>query len=165
MVLIGGVPLRSLGTTPISGKNALGVKKAILGALGAFRGLLGVQRIFLGMQNPILGMASHDLCNAKTIVLGATPGAIPGLDGNPHERFSFAHALSERFFKNWGGSCAPESHVLLQSGLPLYLTDMSVGNNVPREDIAPCRNSAMMTDKASREQTSRKDSSTTSRLI
>ena len=32
-------------------------------------------------------MASHDLCNAKTTILGATPGAIPGIDGNPHERF------------------------------------------------------------------------------
>ena len=41
------------------------------------------------MRNPILGMASHDLSNAKTTILGATPGAIPGIDGNPHERFSF----------------------------------------------------------------------------
>ena len=69
---------RSLGTTPIS------------------------------VQNPILGMTSHDLCHAKTTILGATPGAIPGIDGNPHERFSYAHAFSERFSKNWGGSRAPE---------------------------------------------------------
>ena len=41
-------------------------------------------------------MASHDLCNVKTRIVGATPGAIPGIDGNPHERFSFAHAFSER---------------------------------------------------------------------
>ena len=60
------------------------------------------------MQNPILGMASHDLCNAKTRILGATPGAIPGIDGNPHGRFSFAHAFSERFFKIWGGPRAPD---------------------------------------------------------
>ena len=76
----------------------------MLGALGAFRGILGaalgVQKRILGMRNPILGMASHDLCNAKTRILGATPGAIPGIDGNPHERSSFAHAFSERFFKN-----------------------------------------------------------------
>ena len=57
---------------------------AILGA--AF----GVQKIILGMGNPIVGMASHDLCNAKTTILGATPGAIPGIDGNPHGTFSFA---------------------------------------------------------------------------
>ena len=41
-------------------------------------------KISLGMGNPILGMASHDLSNAKTISLGAIPGAIPGIDGNPH---------------------------------------------------------------------------------
>ena len=40
------------------------------------------------MRNPILGMASHDLGNAKTIILGATPGAMPGVDGTPHERLS-----------------------------------------------------------------------------
>ena len=77
-------------------------EKAILGALGAFRGILGAalgaEKVILGMQNPILGMASHDLCNAKTTILGATPGA-------------YAHAFSERFFKNWGGPCAPEQYI------------------------------------------------------
>ena len=91
-------------------------EKAILGALGAFRGILGaalgVQRIILGMRNPVLGMASRDLCNAKTTILRATPGAIPGIDGNPHGRFSFAHAFSDRFGKNWGGPCAPEQRAL-----------------------------------------------------
>ena len=57
-------------------------EKAILGALGAFRDILGAalgaQKIILGMRNPILGMASHDLCSAKTTILGATPRAIPG---------------------------------------------------------------------------------------
>ena len=53
-------------------------------------------------QNPILGMASHDLCNVKTTILGAAPGAIPGIDGNPHGRFSKKHAFSECFFKSWG---------------------------------------------------------------
>ena len=51
---------------------------------------------------------SHDLNSTKTTVLGATPGAIPGIDGNPHETFSFARAFSERFFKNWGGAHAPD---------------------------------------------------------
>ena len=60
------------------------------------------------MRDPILGMASHDLSNAKTTILGATLGAIPGIAANPHERFSFAPAFSERFFKNWGGPRAPE---------------------------------------------------------
>ena len=80
-------------------------KKAILGALGEFRGILGAA---LGIRNSILRMASHDLINTKTNILGATPGAIPGIDGNPHERFSFAPAFSERFVKNWGGPRAPE---------------------------------------------------------
>ena len=87
-------------------------EKAVLGALGAFRGILGaalgVQTIILGMRNSILGMASHGFCNAKTTILGATAGATPGIDGNPHERFSVEHAFSERFFKNWGGPLAPE---------------------------------------------------------
>ena len=64
--------------------------------------------MILGMRNSILGKVSHDLCNAKTTILGANPGAIPGIDGNPHEIFSFAHAFSKRFFKNWGGPRAPE---------------------------------------------------------
>ena len=91
-------------------------EKAILGALGAFRGILGaalgVQKIILGMRNPILGMASHDLRNVKTTILGATPGGIPGIYGNPHERFSFAHAFSERFFNNWHGLVATSSSIL-----------------------------------------------------
>ena len=82
-------------------------EKAILGALGAFRGMLGAA---LGVRSPILGVASPDWCNAKTRILGATPGAISESDGNPDERFSFAHTLSERFLKNWGGPCAPEEN-------------------------------------------------------
>ena len=53
-------------------------------------------------------MASHDLSNTKPAILGATPGAIPGIEGDPHERFSFDPAFSELFFKNWGGPRAPE---------------------------------------------------------
>ena len=78
-------------------------EKAILGALGEFRGILGaalgIRNSILGMRNSILGMASHDLSSTKTTILGATPGAIPGIDGNPHERFSFAPAFSERFLR------------------------------------------------------------------
>ena len=104
--------LRSLRTTPISGEKRSRSEKPILGALGEFRGILGVAlgapKIFLGMRNPILGMASHNLCNAKTTILGATPGAILGVDGNPHGNFSFAPAFSELFLRNWGGPRAPE---------------------------------------------------------
>ena len=53
-------------------------------------------------------MASHDLINTKATILGATLGAIPGIAANPPERFSFAPAFSERFFKNWGGPRAPD---------------------------------------------------------
>ena len=71
-------------------ENALGVKRPISGALRAFRGILTatlrVQKTILGMRNPILGMASHDLCNAEPTILGATPGAIPEIYGNPHQK-------------------------------------------------------------------------------
>ena len=81
--------------------------------MGAFRGVLGaalgVRKTILEMRNPILGLASHDLCNAETRILGATPGAIPAIYGNPRERFSFANAFSERLFKIWGGPRAPGS--------------------------------------------------------
>ena len=87
-------------------------EKAILGALGEFRGILGaalgIGNSILGIRNSILGMASHDLINTKPTILGATLGAIPGITSNPPERFSFAPAFSERFFKNWGGPCALE---------------------------------------------------------
>ena len=102
--------LRSLGTTPISGKTLC--EKVILGALGEFRGILGatlgIGNSILGIRNSILGMAPHDLGNTKTTILGATPGAIPGIGGNPHERSSFAPSFSERFFENWGGPREPD---------------------------------------------------------
>ena len=51
------------------------------------------------MRNSILGMASHDLSNMKATILGATPGAILGIAGNPHERFQFAPLFSELFLR------------------------------------------------------------------
>ena len=106
-----GSLLRSLGTTPISGKRSRS-EKAILGALGEFRGILGaalgIGNSILGIRNSILGMASHDLINTKPTILGATLGAIPAIAANPPEIFSFAPAFSERFFKNWGGPRAPK---------------------------------------------------------
>ena len=87
-------------------------EETILGALGEFRGILGaalgIGNSILGIRNSILGMASHDLINTKPTILGATLGAIPGIAANPPERFSFAPAFSERFFKNWGGPRAPD---------------------------------------------------------
>ena len=63
-------------------------EKALLGALGEFWGILGaalgIRDSILGVQNSILGTASHDLSNTKITILGATPGAIPGIHGNPH---------------------------------------------------------------------------------
>ena len=104
-------------------------EKAILGALREFRGILGAalgtQNLILGMRNSILRMASHDLSNTKTTILGGTPGAILGIDGHPNERFSFAPAFSEFFFKNWGGPCAQEIwtlEVFLSFFLPLLDT-------------------------------------------
>ena len=47
---------------------------------------------------------SHDLSNTKATILGATLGAIPGIDGNPHERCSFAPSFSERLFRELGWS-------------------------------------------------------------
>ena len=61
------------------------------------------------LRNSIFGMASHDLSNTKTRILGATPGAIPGIDGNAHERPSFSPAFSERVFKNWCGPPPPRA--------------------------------------------------------
>ena len=58
--------------------------------------------MMLRIRNSILGMASHDLSNTKAAILGA----IPGIDGNPHERFAFALALLEHLFKSWGGAHA-----------------------------------------------------------
>ena len=88
-------------------------EKALLGALGEFRGLigaaLGIQNSVLGMRTSILGMASHDLSNTKTTILRATPGAIHGIDGNPHGRFSFAQAFSERFSRNSGLGWSPRA--------------------------------------------------------
>ena len=108
--------IRSLGTTPISGKLSRS-ERAILGALGEFRGILGAA---LGIGNSILGMASHDLINTKPTILGATLGAIPGIVANPPERFSFAPAFSERFFKNWGGPRAPDKRYLPQTLQALF---------------------------------------------
>ena len=97
-------------------------EKAIPGALGEFLGAaLGIRNSIPGIRNSILGMASHDLSNTKTTIRGATPGAIPGIDGNPYERFSYAPAFSEGFFKNWGGPRAREFHLLVTS-VPSFWT-------------------------------------------
>ena len=65
-------------------------EQAILGALGEFQGVLGaalgIPNSILGIRSSILGMASHDLSKMKTTILGATPGAIPRIDGSAHER-------------------------------------------------------------------------------
>ena len=79
----------------------------ILGALREFQGslgaTLGIQKLILGIRNSVLGMASHDLSNTKPTILGATPRAILGIDGDPNQRLSFLPPFSERFVRNWGG--------------------------------------------------------------
>ena len=87
----------------LSRSESLGEFRSILGAA------LGIGNSILGIRNSILGMASHDLINTKPTILGATPGAIPGIAADPPERFSFAPAFSERVFRNWGGPRAPEN--------------------------------------------------------
>ena len=76
---------------------------------GEFQGILGaalgVRKTISRNEPSILGMASHDLSNAKTTILRATLGAVPGNGANPIERFSC-------FFKNWGGPRAPERRAL-----------------------------------------------------
>ena len=41
---------------------------------------LGIQNSIHGIRNSILGMASHDLSSTNITILGATPGAIAGID-------------------------------------------------------------------------------------
>ena len=116
-------------------KSLSGSQNQKPGTLGA---ALEVQKITIGMQNSILGKASHDLCNAKTTILGATSGAIPGNDGNPHERFSFAYAFSERFFKNWGGPRAPEQMVLPRFPISGLCKGSTRLQSQGPEDPCPC---------------------------
>ena len=101
-------------------------EKAILGALGAFRGILGatlgIRNSILGIQNSILGMASHDLSNTKTTILGATPGAVPGIDGNLHERFSFAPPILGAFFRELGWS--PRARMILKPNFKQILGNL-----------------------------------------
>ena len=102
------VQLRSEAWGPNFKKKSSWSEKAILGALGEFRGILGgalgVRKIILGTRNPILGVAYHDLSDAKTTILGATLGAIPGIAANPHERLSFAPCILGAFFQELGWS-------------------------------------------------------------
>ena len=102
-MLLQQTTLQKPGNHPNFRKNALGATRPfseLWESSGVFSAAFGVQKTVLGMRNPIIGMASRDLSNAKTTILGATLGAIPGNGGKPNERFSFAPAFSEVFFKN-----------------------------------------------------------------
>ena len=72
------------GDHPNFRKNALGVKRP-LSELSESSGVFLEQLSEFRVRHSILGMASHDLSNTKTTILGTTPGAIPGTDGNRHE--------------------------------------------------------------------------------
>ena len=97
------------GDHPNLRKNALGVKRPfseLSESSGVFSESLAEFEIpfseYVDTTFYSRNTASHDLSNTKTKILGATPGAIPGIDGNPHERCSFAPAFSERFFQELG---------------------------------------------------------------
>ena len=60
------------------------------------------------MRNAILGMASRDLSNTKTTILGATPGAIPRIDGTHMKDFHLPLRSRSLFFENWGGPRAQD---------------------------------------------------------
>ena len=76
------------------------------------------------MRNPILGMASHDLSNTKTTILGATPGAIPGIDGNTHDQVQKKHA--KKFsIKNFGAPKTPPLEILHVGLFPVFRREKS----------------------------------------
>ena len=99
-------------------------EKAILGALGEFRGILGAalgaQKTILGMRNPILGMASRDLSNAKTTILGATPGAILRIDGNPHEFALHSRSLFQEL--GWSLRASNYANLLFKDNICMQST-------------------------------------------
>ena len=101
--------IRSLGTTPISGKTlseGKGHSRSSRRVPGYSRNSSRNSKFHSRNTKSILGMASHDLSNTKTTILGATPGVIPGIGGNPQERFSFAPSILGAFFfffSNIGG--------------------------------------------------------------
>ena len=101
------------GDHPNFRKNALGAKRPfseLWESSGAFTEKRSRSSGKRFSEFKLLGMGSHDLSNTKTKILGATPGAIPGIDGNPHERFSFAPAPLQKCVGdfcsiNFGGFC------------------------------------------------------------
>ena len=48
-------------------------------------------------------MGSHDLSNTKTTILGASPGAIPGIDGQRTEHVKKGHVKTDRFRGHFRG--------------------------------------------------------------
>ena len=78
----------------------------ILGALGEFQRILGatlgIQKLMLGMQKKsILGMAPQDLSNTKTTILGASPGAILGIDGEPTRKIFICLGIAKGSSVSW----------------------------------------------------------------
>ena len=77
------------------------------------------------------GISRHDQYSTRTTLLGTTPGAIPQIDGNPHERCSLAPAFLERFLKRtlsqssqspakpqWGGFFCRNKKIVIASDFP-----------------------------------------------
>ena len=118
------VTFRSLGTTPISGKTLLeckGHSRSSGSVPGCPRSSSRSSENDSGNAKSILGMASHDLCNAKT--------TIPGIDGNPHERFHLP-MHSRSVFLNWGGPRAPTFPMVFME--PLKFNNRNHGSRTPQ---------------------------------
>ena len=78
-------------------KTFLGVKKRFSELLeGSQNSETDSRNAKFHSQNGISRLKQYE-----NMILGGTPGAILGIDGHPHERFSFAPVFSERYFRNW----------------------------------------------------------------
>ena len=105
------IKFRSLGTTPTSGKK-LSEWKGDSRSSGSVPGYS--RSSSRSSENNFWNAKSHcrngvsRLVQCETTILGGSPG----IDGNPHERFHFAHAFLERFLKNWGGPARQKKNTL-----------------------------------------------------
>ena len=103
--------VRSLGTTPISGKmlsECKGHSRSPGRVPGYSRSSSRSSENNSRSEKFILGMASHDLSSARTHNSRSNSRSNSWNCCEPTRKISFAPAFSERFFKNWGGPRAPE---------------------------------------------------------
>ena len=99
---------RSLGTTPTSGKTlseGKGHSRSSQRVPGYSRSNSRNSKFHswntkFHSRNGIPRLEQYEI----TTILGATPGAIPGIHGNPNDRFSFAPPFLGAFFRDLGWS-------------------------------------------------------------